>query len=556
MGRSLAFALALLSACGRTDLDGGLLAGSSQSDGGSSRPGDSEPDPPDATPPAPPDAASPDELAPNALPEVCVSARVEFQGTAPGLFLFAPLESDRGPYRVNDSDPRSYAFSPGGTRFVFADDRGLFSVSGWPPESTRIDPAVPVEVAFVDDARLVVDTGVALELHDLDSGTRETLLEVPPSDAVLPPLYLARPSPDARWLAYGRYSAGIHEVWLLDLQAPQRSPVRIMTLPAGAVVAWFDWAPDSEHLAISATDSDGVWLRAYSVATKRAPFEVHSISFELVGDASIPTFDWSPTGDALHYLYQDVDLSGESDWRLYFVDMTKDAPGPSVRLSEFGERNWPSQGYWSPRGDMVAFEAEFAGSTFRAAEFVTWVHDDLQLPEKQHPGEFASVLKQEWSPDSQALYFTAQGDDERERVYRSDLSGVSVLVSSPADDVRGLYVSPDPECIAYSRYAPDAALVIADEATATNFPLREPENIAPGWTGDFDMSQAMWVTDRSGIARGLLYVMSASGRGDAIAWTDVHDCVPSDTVALFSNPTVSSIYDLRASTTPPSGERR
>jgi hypothetical protein len=389
--------------CGRTNLDGGLLdaLGNPPGEAEPNVPGPNMPGPNQPTPTEPQPEPEPELTDPEPLPEICVAARVE---GAPGsastasLWLFAPFSSQPGPLSVGASDPVSFTFSPRGTRFAFLDSEGLGVIDRWPPSPHFLPtPFVPTEFSFLDESRLIVNVQDAIELHDLDAGTRVMLHEIDPADPSVPdaPLYLVRPSPDARWVAYVEVTnQNVHEVWLIDLEAAQRSPVRAMALPAGAVTAWLDWAPDSEHLGISATDSDGVWLRSYSVATTESTFAALPISFALEPSASIPTFQWSPTGDALHYYYQHVDLdTNETDWRLYFVDMTNAAPGPSVLLSDFDERSWASPGTFSPKGDMIAFSADFAGSTFRSAQFISHVTYP-ETPHRQREGEFSSVLKQ------------------------------------------------------------------------------------------------------------------------------------------------------------------
>src|SRR5690349_14329732 len=105
MGRTLALVLLLLTACGRTDLDGGQLDETSKAPPEDAGPGSSPPDePPPGEPP--PNEPPPDEPPPEAvaLPEICIAARVE--GGPPGnsepasLWLFAPFADEPGPVSV------------------------------------------------------------------------------------------------------------------------------------------------------------------------------------------------------------------------------------------------------------------------------------------------------------------------------------------------------------------------------------------------------------------------------------------------------------------------
>ncbi len=303
------------------------------------------------------------------------------------------------------------------------------------------------------------------------------------------------------------------------------------------------------------TDSVGVWLRSYSVATTESPFEALPISFELEGTESIPTFQWSPSGDALHYYYQRVDLeTSETDWRLYLVDMTNAAPGPSVLLSDFEERNWPSPGHFSPQGDRVAFSADFAGPTFRAAQFISDVSSAPKAPQKQHPGEFESALKQAWAPDGQTLFHR-----HAERPARAPVPERSLRRRLGRElgfaDVRGLYLSTKTGCLAYSQFNPTPAVVVVDEDADALYELGDPQSNDPNWTGSFNSSVAHWVSDRDGTPQGLLYVTSDNG-ADALAWAPVDGCVPSSPRTVIGSQPLQSIDGIVVSTTPPSGERQ
>ncbi len=234
MGRTLALVLALLTACGRTDLDGGLLdeekSNTPSVDAGTDAPEPNEPDPPDEPPPDEP----PPESGP--LPEICIATRVQAGGignnTPSSLLLFAPLSVVQGPIAVSVEGAFNSAFSPGGTRFAFLDSEGLSVVDSWPPEPELVYTAMlPNEFSFLDERRLLVNTGYTLELHDLEAGSRELLRQPDPS-SLGNFIYLVRPSPDARWVAYAETTNGIHEIWLIDLEATTRAPVRLMTLPA------------------------------------------------------------------------------------------------------------------------------------------------------------------------------------------------------------------------------------------------------------------------------------------------------------------------------------
>jgi dipeptidyl aminopeptidase/acylaminoacyl peptidase len=557
MGRNLVLALALLAGCGRTDLDGGLLA--EKNDGTGPRP--SVPDPSDPVPnePAPVDPEpEPEPRTFGPLPEICVATHA-YTGSASTaqLRLFAPFSEQPGPFTVSGANAWTFAFSPRGRRLVFLDDTGLHLVDSWPPEPRRLTTEFPASsFAFVDETHVVVNVRSSIELHDLETETRLVLHQsAAPPDPSSPPLYLVHPSPDGRWVAYAEVKNQVHELWLLDLLAEPRSPVRVMTLEPGAVAAWLDWAPDSEHLGISVTDSNRTWLRPHSAPTTGKSFDALPISFELDAASSVPTFQWSPTGGALHYLYQRVDpVTNETDWRLYFVDMTTPAPGPSVLLSHFDERNWPSPGYFSPKGDMIAFSAEFAGPDFREALFVSRV-DSPNTPERQHTDGFGWVLKQEWSPDNRALYFTAIRKDGVESVYRADLEGTSTLVSSPSADVRGLYVSPKPGCLAYAQYQPTPAVVIVDELQEELHTLGDPQANDPTWTGTFDSSIALWVGDRKGDVKGFSYVSSSPNGGDGLVWIPVKGCTPSSPEVVIESEPNTFIHGLFASTTTRSGER-
>jgi Tol biopolymer transport system component len=487
------------------------------------------------------------------LPEPTVSAYIQRADDA-ALALVAPRVAERGPFELTQSGSWS-SFSPDGARFAYIDEQGLFVVDAWPPEPRSLEMEdAPREFSWLDAVRLVVTTDRSIELVNVQSGSRETLVVAAPAATELRTLYLTRPSPDARWVAFARYEAGLHQAWLLDLEAPERPPVLSHTLEQGAVLAWFDWAPDSDHLAISATSPDGPWLRAYSMATRGDAGPVVPFTIPLDETSSVPTYQWSPSGDSLHYYYQHVDpATNESEFRLYLVDMSAEAPKESVLLSTFNERYWSSDGMWSPDGSHVAFHAQFAGTTYRSAQFASRMSAPT-APIKQHAGEFELVLRQSWSPDSQALYFTGRQVDQVERLYKSDLSGEAVQLSQATASVSGLYVSSVPGCIAYSQFLPVPALTIVNENTTTYFEIGQPEWNDPCWTGNFDSSFAVWVSGASGL-RGLLYITNSLDIGDTLAWASVDGCVPSKPYVLIAGKERQSISIPSVSTAPRMEER-
>jgi len=504
-----------------------------------------------------PSATAPDEPTPTkgALPEICVALHVDSgdrvpDGRAHSLVLVAPLAAERGPFELTRDESGGSAFSTHGRRFAFVDDSGLFVVDSWPPRPTALETAPgPRDVAWADDARLVVTTGTSLELHDIERRTHETLRKVTetPGSADIGQFYLARPSPDGRWLAFAEHSSGVHDVWLMRLDGSHEARL-IDQLSPGSVIAWFDWAPNSEHLAFSVAGPNGPGPRPYSVSTKNGSIgAVAPISFALGDNESVPTFDFSPDGKALHYFYERLEpTTNEVDFRLYLVDMSGEVPGESVLLSSFGERYWSSPGLWSPNSERVAFHAEFVGNgVTRARELISKANRGSTAPVEAHVGEFDQVLKQQWSPDATGLYFTAMNADQVERVYRSD-RGKAVLLSKNAD-TRGLFVSSVPGCIAYSQFLPTPAITIVKESSASSFEVGQPEWNAPDWTGSFDSSFAIWVDDSSGL-RGLLYLTSSLAIGDTLAWVSVAGCVPQNPQVLIAGHDHQSLGVLDIST--------
>ena len=562
----LLVACVVAAGCGRTALETPGLAdsgagGSPFATGTGAGPstGTDVPDPPDDVPdpseddPTLPPTEDPESVPVGRLPEPTVSTYIQrADGTA--LALVAPRVAERGPFELTQSGSWS-AFSPDGARFAYIDTQGLFVVDAWPPEPRALDTeSVPNEFSWLDASRLVVTTDRSLELLDVQSGSRETLYVTYPADTAPWTLYLTRPSPDARWVAFARYEAGLHQAWLLDLEAPERTPVLSHTLERGAVLAWFDWAPDSEHVALSATSPDGPWFRAYSIATKDDVGPAVPFTSPLDATSSVPNLQWSPSGDSLHYYFQHVDpATSETEFRLYLVDMSAEAPKGSVLLSTFDERYWSSDGMWSPDGSHVAFHAQLAGPPLRSAQFASNTSAPT-VPIKQHAGDFELVQKQSWSPDSQALYFTGSQADRVERLYKSDLSGDAVQLSRATASVSGLYVSSVPGCIAYSQLLPVPAVTIVNEPTMTYFEIGQPQWNNPSWTGNFDSSFAVWVSDASGL-RGLLYITNSVDVGDTLAWASVNDCVPSKPYVLIAGEKHQSISTPSVSTAPRMEER-
>ncbi|HET7538944.1 MAG TPA: hypothetical protein VFK05_03705 [Polyangiaceae bacterium] len=533
--------------CGRTGLftdpQPGVSPGASGNAGALASGGATNEIGPDTPEPgSPTQMPSPEPL--DHLPEICIATTVDSgvrvpDGNESSLVLVAPLTSARGPFELSSRKPFGQAFSPHGRRLAYIDEQGLYTVEEWPPKPKLLSTqSVPFEFAFIDDRRLVDTTSSVIELQDLEHGTQRVLVQSDEFSAT-PPLYLARPSPDGRWLAFAEYSPsrGIHQIFILSLETTPSEPELVYSLEPGAVTAWFDWAPNSEHLAFSVTDSQRLWLRAYAVVTRDAVGQAAPISFPLGDMQQLPTFQWSPDGSALQYLFEGVDpQTSETDFRVYYVDMAGDAPGASVLLSAFDERSWADQGLWSPGSDLVAFSANFAGADFRAAEFVADTRRGAPARIAQQGGEFQSVPKQAWAPDGRSLYFTAIGSDQVERLYKSNLAGAAFQLSTAAADTRGLYVSSELGCIAYSQFVPKPALTIVEESTPSYFEIGQPQWNNPNWTGNFDSSFAVWVDDARG-SRGLLYLTNSIEIGDTLAWVQVDDCRPSEPEVLIEGHT-------------------
>lgn len=490
------------------------------------------------------------------LPELTIATTVS-ESESDSLVMLAPLASARGPYELTQLDTTWTAYAPGAARYGYMDEEGLFIVDSWPPEPRKLDTGGEADVfAWVDTTRLVAVNEKTLVLLDVTEGTRDTLYEVTNETNTpegYPTLYWPHPSPSGRFIAFTKWDNGHHQIWLIDLEAQAREPVMVFETLLGSVPTWFDWAPDSEHLAFSVTDTNGMWQRPFSVSTKDGIGEVLPITFELASDETVPTFRWSPTGKALHYYYQHLIEGGETDFRLYFVDMSGAEPGESVLLSTFSERNWASQGTWSPNGEMVAFSADFMGQTFRDALFVSRPGTLGLAPQKQHTGEFSSVLKRVFAPGSDALYFTAMYSDQVERVYKADLAGAAEPLSKPATHVNALYVSSEPGCIAYNQYEPTSAVVVFKESSASYYELGQPTTDPDDWYG-FSSTSAQWVDDASGL-RGLLINASGTDTGDSLSWVSVNDCVPAAPEVLIPAKAKQSIDTPSVSTEPPPEER-
>lgn len=538
----------LVVACGRSGLEGSDVppndAREPESQPETSEPDDHEPD--DDEPELPGE--------PGALPEVTVAvqrSRVATD-TAEGnaeLSLVAPIDDPESVFQLTSGEYARYDFSPGGRRLVFLQAGTLWLVDTWPPEPEPLSSEVVETFAWVDAHRVAFTTAENMAVVDTDTRSNQWLLPRPFSFE----LYLLQPSPNGRWLAYGTADSEQKRIWLYDFESTDGDPIHFVAqLPGGTGVAWFDWAPDSEHLAyVRFQDAS---LSAFVVDTLDGVGEPVPLHEPFGPEEQIPTFQWSPTGKSLQYLYQRAAPGEETLQRLYWVDLSASAPSAPVLLTSFDERYWSSQGYWSPGGDAIAFSARFAPDRLFANQFVVRVGAAPAAPEAQDPDGFFQVLKQAWAPDGAALYFTAMYDDEIERLYRTELRGVSSLVSDPESDLRGLMVSEQPGCLAYTQFAPEPAVMVVDEQRSQVTKVSAPEANNPDYTGSFNSSRGAWVSDGDGV-RGLLLVASPDTGGEAMAWVPVDDCRPSASRVLLSAMRGLSVSNFEVSTAPRPTER-
>ncbi len=365
-----------------------------------------QPDLPDSPElPDVPDELPPEKVAP--LPDVVLSTLIHWKGSHSSVVV-APLEAERGPFELADS-PVSITFSPGGSRFAYVHYLQLFVVDSWPPKPRALDTGdLALEPVWLDESRLLVTTNRTLELLDVTTGERETLFVNDPetSETGYPSPYLVRPSPDGRWVVFGR-DGGSQQALLLNLEPPRGEPVFLLSAENGFDSGSFDWAPDSEHLALSVRHSWG--LLGYTISTKDSVGDLLPFTIPLDETSNVTTFEWSPSGDALHYHYHRQFYQGEDpvtltdEARLYLVDTSEDAPKPSELLSSFAEPSWPSPGTWSPKSDRVAFSIESVGTPTPQSALYTSDANAPTQPVTQHSGEFESVSQPAWASDGGTL---------------------------------------------------------------------------------------------------------------------------------------------------------
>lgn len=484
------------------------------------------------------------------MPELSVAARLSDLDGNDSLVLVSPEVEPRGPFDVGSKSVFRYWYSRGGgRRLAYVDEQGVAIVDSWPPKPTRLeDTSWVYDIAWVDETRLVLSGGGRVELYDAEQASSQTLFE---SASLGADTYLPDPSPDGRWVAFGVLENGVHRIEMVDLSGEEPWHRTVDEFPVGTVTARLDWAPDSEHLAYSAA-VDGRWLHAYSVSTKHTLDSPSSLTFPLESNADVPTFQWSPNGDELHFFYERFE---DTEWypRLYWVDMRLAQPGPSLLLSDFPGRYWASPGLWSPAGSALTFSAELLSPTYHEELFV--VRTEGQGPPLSRTTlvatePFVSVMKLAWAPDDSAIYYTLWDGAGYESIYKDDLEGSTTRVSGEDADVRGLFISPELGCLAYSQFAPTPALTIVNEATNESHVVGDPSPNNPHWSGSFNSSDATWVSDARGRLEGLLFKTQRVGEAATLGWVKVDDCTPGRTRILLRASKGVGLYNYLVSTEP------
>lgn len=483
------------------------------------------------------------------MPELTVAARLSNFETEDRLVLMAPEVEPHGPFDVGSKEVFRYGYSRGGgRRLAYEDEEGVAIVDSWPPKPTRLeDTAWVYDIAWVDDARLVMAGGGRVELYDAARATRQTLFQ---SETVAD-TFLPNPSPDGRWVAFAVEEQGMHRIEMIDLAQPEPHSQVVDAFPAGTVTAMMNWAPDSEHFAYSAA-VDGRWLHAYSVSTKDALGSPYSISFPVEDNADIPTYQWSPSGDQLHFFYERF---AGTQWypQLYWVDMSQEEPGPSVLLSDFPDRYWANPGLWSPAGTTLVFSADLSEPTFHEELFLVRMGDGqppFSRTSLQAGDAYVSVMKLGWAPDDSAIYYTLWDGAGDETLFKNDLQGSTAQVSDDGSDVRGLFVSHELGCLAYSKFLPTPALTIVNEVTDTSYDVGDPSPNNPYWSGTFNSSNATWVSDAEGALTGLLFETQRYGQGTTLGWVKVEDCTPGETSFLLRPKEGFGLFNYAVSTQP------
>jgi Tol biopolymer transport system component len=378
-------------------------------------------------------------------------------------------------------------------------------------------------------------------------GVPGTPVRISDTQAVSGQTLAGRWSPDGRWfaLAAEQGEQGTTELYAIDFSGEQPGlPVRLNPelVGGGDVSTFFEWSPDSRHLAYLADQDTNEVQELYVVDFGAgAPQPARKVSATLPDGGSVKIgFAWSSTSSWLVYTAE-TDSSAPEE--IFAVDFASGTPQLPIKLNP----DLPATGLvypgplWAPDGSKLAYVAEQDTAGVRELYVVDFTAAPGE-PVKVNSGLAAGgnvELDVRWNQDSSKLLYRADEDvTGRTELYLADFDGGSL---TGVDKVSGEIASGGK--VQAFRWAPDGDrfAYVADPAerfrnelfvvTLAGDEPQAPVNVS-STTGSVDVNP-VWSPDSGKIA----YFVSAAGTRLAAAFVadlggaqpviqDVHGTLP------------------------------
>ncbi len=287
----------------------------------------------------------------------------------------------------------------------------LWRYAAWTPDSRWL--IITVDGASGDDYG-------GLSLVSIETGERRPLT-VPDESAGQPlkDLYPAV-SPDGRWVAFCRFSAGsgsIHKIRLTPEPGPERGEVQV-TPGSGALTISPSWSPGGTDIIFyraGETAANGLWRVSASGRQPSRPMHLNGIHPAV-------------SATAKRLAYQTM-RRNSNIWRIPLAGPGRAAGDPERLLDSTRGENWPT---YSPGESKIAFMSDRGGS------IEIWVAnaDGSNAAPLTNMGTGATGNPR-WSPDGRRLVFNSMASGNRE-VYLIDAEGgpgtVANVTNHPANE--------------------------------------------------------------------------------------------------------------------------
>ncbi|MEM7763142.1 MAG: S9 family peptidase [Pseudomonadota bacterium] len=242
----------------------------------------------------------------------------------------------------------------------------------------------------------------------------------------------ARLSPDGSQIAFSSRITGEPQLWLVDAAGGWPRQITF-----GSGISFFEWAPDSEHLAIG-RDADGNERDGYFLIDLKGEQEV-----ELLPQSDAYRQFGQFSRDGAEIVFSSTERNGR-DFDIYLYDI---AAGEQRRIYEGTFGFYPAA--WQPGGDLLLVD-ETRGEDGNDVHLLN-VRTGKIEPLFQ-PSVSAAYDGYAWTADGSAFYVTTNQDREYMGLALYDLaSGTLRWVDTPDADVENVSLSGSGRYLAWTR---------------------------------------------------------------------------------------------------------